>query len=54
MDPRILDQLDLVFTDGTRIAMSGAAMFLLLGLVGAVAVRRAARSAPTEGDDAAE
>ena len=54
MDPRILDQLDLVFTDGTRIAMAGAAMFLLLGLVGAVAVRRAARSAPTEGDDAAE
>lgn len=54
MDPRILDQLDLVFTDGTRIAMAGAAMFLLLGLVGAVAVRRAARSAPTEGGDAVE
>jgi MFS family permease len=45
MDPAVLDQLELVFTDGARIAMAGAAGFLLLGLVGALAVRRAARTA---------
>lgn len=36
-------QLDLVFTDGSRIALAGAALFLLLGLLGAVQVARAAR-----------
>lgn len=44
MGPAVLDQLELVFTDGARIAMAGAAGFLLLGLVGALAVRRAARA----------
>ncbi|MGP5253567.1 MFS transporter [Brachybacterium alimentarium] len=38
-----LDQLDTVFADGARIAMAGSAGFLLLGLIGAVAVARAAR-----------
>lgn len=36
-------QLDLVFTDGSRTALAGAALFLLLGLLGAVQVARAAR-----------
>lgn len=36
-------QLDLVFTDGSRMALAGAALFLLLGLLGAVQVARAAR-----------
>lgn len=36
-------QLDLVFTDGSRLALAGAALFLLLGLLGAVQVARAAR-----------
>ena len=35
-------QLDLVFTDGSRTALAGAALFLLLGLLGAVQVARAA------------
>jgi MFS family permease len=58
MAPGVIDQLELVFTDGARIAMAGAAGFLLLGLVGAVAVRRAARGAAAghgaevEADDA--
>lgn len=38
-----LDQLGTVFTDGSRIAMAGSAGFLLLGLIGALAVARAAR-----------
>ncbi|MDN5686696.1 MAG: DHA2 family efflux MFS transporter permease subunit [Brachybacterium sp.] len=41
-----LDQLSTVFTEGTRIAMAGSAGFLLLGLVGAIVVSRAARVAP--------
>ena len=45
MKQAVLDQLGLVFTDGARIAMAGAAVFLLLGLAGAVAVARAARRA---------
>ena len=45
MEQAVLDQLGLVFTDGARIAMAGAAVFLLLGLAGAVAVARAARRA---------
>ena len=45
MKQAVLDQLELVFTDGARIAMAGAAVFLLLGLAGAVAVARAARRA---------
>ena len=48
MDPTVLDQLGLVFTDGARIAMAGAAGFLLLGLVGALVVRRAARAAAAD------
>ena len=47
MAPGVIDQLELVFTDGARIAMAGAAGFLLLGLVGALAVRRAAQGAAT-------
>ena len=42
MDPAVLEQLELVFTDGARIAMAGAVAFLLLGFAGAVAVARAA------------
>lgn len=42
-DPAALDQLGTVFADGTRLAMAGSAGFLLLGLLGALAVRRAAR-----------
>ena len=41
--PGALDQLGTVFADGSRLAMAGSAGFLLLGLLGAVAVRRAAR-----------
>lgn len=48
MAPEVLDQLELVFTDGARIAMAGAAGFLLLGLVGALVVRRAARTAAAD------
>lgn len=40
-----IDQLALVFTDGSRLALAGAAVFLLLGLLGAVQVARAARRA---------
>ncbi|WP_345075724.1 MFS transporter [Brachybacterium paraconglomeratum] len=38
-----LDQLGVAFADGSRIAMAGSAGFLLLGLVGALAVARSAR-----------
>ena len=40
-----LDQLGTVFTDGSRLAMAGSAGFLLLGLVGALAVAPATRRA---------
>lgn len=43
--PAVLAPLDTVFSDGSRLAMLGAAGFLLLGLVGAVFVARAARRA---------
>ncbi|MDN5821794.1 MAG: MFS transporter [Brachybacterium sp.] len=42
-DPGMLDELGTVFADGSRLAMAGSAGFLLLGLLGALAVRRAAR-----------
>src|SRR5699024_11345326 len=38
-----LDQLVEVFADGSRLAIAVSAGFLLLGLLGALAVRRAAR-----------
>lgn len=41
--PGVLDQLSTVFADGSRLAMAGSAGFLLLGLLGALRVRRAAR-----------
>ena len=41
--PGTLDQLADVFADGARLAIAGSAGFLLLGLLGALAVRRAAR-----------
>ncbi|MGP9536504.1 MFS transporter [Brachybacterium sp. AOP43-C2-M15] len=46
-DAGTLDQLGTLFADGTRIALLGSAGFLLLGLLGALLVARAARRTPS-------
>lgn len=43
-DPTVVQTLAAAFTDATRISMAGAAVFLALGLIGAVRVALAARA----------
>jgi EmrB/QacA subfamily drug resistance transporter len=39
----LISRMESLFTDGTQVAMAGAAVFLVLGLLGALQVSRAAR-----------